>query len=128
MTNDHPERYTDGVMPLEKLQKPGFVYIAYRRNNIGDFSIFKSAIEASIKDGQNLQDIIIDLTKYPVLTDGEAGLLTKAIQRLQGTSRHIRIIAGNRVKEKLESINAQAIKTAVIYPSHEQFLEAFNKI
>lgn len=57
-------------MPLEKIEKPGFVYIAYRRKDHNDFDAFKTTLEASIKQDLTIENIVIDLTRDKMLTDG----------------------------------------------------------
>lgn len=114
-------------MPLEKIEKPGFVYIAYRRNNIKDFSIFKTALETSLKQDQNLHDIIIDLTRDKMLTEGEIALIATVIKKIQGTARNLRIIACEEIRQKLESTNLLKIQNITAYTNHEALLEDMNK-
>jgi anti-anti-sigma regulatory factor len=114
-------------MPLEKLDKTGFVYIAYRREHMKDFEQFKFALEETLKQDKTIRDIIIDLTKDKMLTEGEVALIAKVIQKLQGTSRRLRIIANPEIAAKLESTNLLKIKNIFAYTHHELLLADLNK-
>ncbi|MDD5673387.1 MAG: hypothetical protein PHC61_04435 [Chitinivibrionales bacterium] len=114
-------------MSLEKIDNPGFVYIAYRRKDHTDFDVFKSTLDASIKQDQAIQNIVIDLTRDKMLTEGEIALIAKAIQRLQGTSRCLRIVACKEIARKLESTNLLIMKNIIAYLNHESLLQDLNK-
>lgn len=114
-------------MPLEKIEKPGFVYIAYRRKDHNDFDAFKTTLEALKKQDLTIENIVIDLTRDKMLTEGEIALIAKTIQKLQGTSCSLRIIASAEIAEKLESTNLLKIKNIFVYTNHEALLEDLNK-
>ena len=114
-------------MPLEKLQKSGFVYIVYRRDHPKDFDVFRDTLEDSVKQGQELHDIVIDLTKDKMLTEGEVGLIARALKKLQGTSRVLRIITSLEITQKLETTNLLKVPNIYAYTCHEALLAAMNK-
>ena len=113
-------------MPLDKIEKPGFVYIAYRRKNNNDFDAFKTTLETLIKQDLTIENIVIDLTRDKMLVEGEIALIAKTLQRLQGTSCNLRIIAGGEIAEKLESTNLLRINNIFAYTNHKALLEDLN--
>jgi hypothetical protein len=113
-------------MPLEKLEKRGFVYIAYRRDHIKDFDKFRGALKEALKADKNMHDIVVDLTRDIMLTEGEVALLAAIIKELQGTTRHLRIIANEAIDKKLASTNLLKIENIIVYINHEQLLKDLN--
>jgi MFS superfamily sulfate permease-like transporter len=112
-------------MPISKLEKPNFIYIAYRRGGFKDFTDFRATLEEAIRQTSGLRDIIIDLTKDDYLTDGEVTLITDVAKRLQSSSHQVRIVATGAVKRRLTSSGGMSdIKNATVYENHEALRES----
>ena len=91
-------------MPVREIEKPDFIYLAYRKRGFAEFIEFKDSIESAIKKGKE-RDIIVDLSQDYMITEEEIELLAKVIGNFHGTSRHLRVIANNSTKQKLETMN-----------------------
>jgi hypothetical protein len=111
-------------MPVRKIEKPDFIYLAYRRRSFAEFIELKNAIESAMKEAKE-RDIIIDLSQDYMITEEEMELLMKVLSQFRGTSRHLKIIANNSTKQKLETMNA--FKTGNIF-IYENPLLAFNSL
>jgi hypothetical protein len=111
-------------MPVRKIEKPDFIYLAYRRSGLAEFIDLKNAIESAMKEAKE-RDIIIDLSQDYMIAEEEMELLMKVLRQISGTSRHLKIIANNSTKQKLETMNV--FKTGNIF-IYENPLLAFNSL
>jgi uncharacterized protein YkvS len=101
-------------MPVREIEKPDFFYLAYRKRGFAEFIEFKDSIESAIQKDKE-RDIIVDLSQDYMITEEEIELLAKVIGNFHGTSRHLRIIANNSTKQKLETMNLFRTGNIFIY-------------
>ncbi len=114
-------------MPLTRLEKTGFVYVAYRRNLVDDFLQFQKTMDDEAKDRASPRDIVLDLTKDDSLTEGELGIIAKVVKRFGGTKRKLRIIANHPIMQKIKLSNLHTVDSVLTYDSHAALLAAINR-
>lgn len=114
-------------MPLQKLEKPGFIYIAYRRDGARDFLELKNVLEKSCLHDPSLRDIIIDLTKHASLTHGEISLLMNFLKDLQGDKRRLMIITNSHIKRKFVDANIHILKNVNVFDNHADFFASLKE-
>lgn len=92
-------------MPTQSLEKSGYIYIVYRRNEFRDFLEFRGTIEAIFRKINEEKNIIIDFSIVGTLSEWEISVLANIVKRFQGTNRWLKIIADETQKNKIESTN-----------------------
>ncbi len=80
-------------MPTQYLEKPGYIYIVYRRNDFRDALQFRETVGLLIQRNRWEKDIIIDFSATASLTGCELSALTTIAKRFHGTSCRLKVIA-----------------------------------
>jgi hypothetical protein len=111
-------------MPLLRIEKPGFLYLAYRMKSFADFVEFKKILEMSVKETKD-RDLVVDLSKNYLITEEEVEELWNVLKRFYATGGYLRIIAHKSIKKKLEAMNIPALESIILY---ENCLLAFNAL
>ena len=113
-------------MPVKSIKKKGFAYIAYCRVNDKDYLDFKTELLSKAKE--NLDDIVVDVTKSGALNEAEIWVLIRVLQIFHGTKRTLRLIMSKSIYMKLEHTNFFKANNFVVYKSHKDFLADVNKV
>ncbi len=109
-------------MPVKSLEKPGFEYVAYRRESPKDYMDFKTELFRYAKDKKDSRDIVVDATKADVLNEAEIELLLRVLRELRGTKRTLRLIMSKPIFRKLESSNLFHAPNVAGYDNHKDFM------
>ena len=111
-------------MPIKKLEKEDFVYLAFRRDGAGDRYEFRRELDSLVQCDD--RDIIVDLTAETSVTESGVALLAGVVKQLQGTSRSLRIIAPRAIYKRLENHNLGKAGNVSLYNDHAELLERLN--
>jgi hypothetical protein len=114
-------------MPLKKLEKPGFYYIAYCRRDIDDFVEFKMTLDGLSKKDTLDRDIIVDLTKDENITDGEFTVLGNVLKKFRTSRRFLRIVLNDTIKPKFDSADIFKTGNVELYSNHMMLFEALSR-
>lgn len=104
-----------------------FSYIAYRREGYKDAENFRRQLESELAEPASMKDIVVDFTGFKVLSSSEIGALVRVLNRLQGTTRSLRIVVTPSIGKTLESTNLARLPNLVIYPDQEAFLASVQR-
>ncbi len=114
-------------MPLKILKKPGFYYVAYNRKEIENFVEFRTMLETLSKPDTRDRDIIVDLTKGTLITDGEFAVLANVVKRFRDTKRTLRIVASDGTKARFDATNLFKAGNVEIHFHHISLFESLNR-
>jgi hypothetical protein len=112
-------------MPIKKLEKASFVYMAYSRKTPDDFLAFRKELVSCATISKN-KDIVLDLTDDDTIGDGEVLLLTNIANSFSGTQRKIWVLAPKAVQQKLENQHLFKTGNAAGYENRDDLLKNLN--
>jgi anti-anti-sigma regulatory factor len=113
-------------MPIKKLIKDQFVYIAFRKGDISEMNEFKRELAHVLK--QDERDIVIDLSQETKISEAEVALLAGIIRQLQGSPRTLRIITTFASYTRLANHNLDKAENIQLYKNHDQLLQGLNQV
>jgi hypothetical protein len=111
-------------MPVRKITKENFTYIAFRRSHPGDTGVFKREMENIVSTCTS--DIIVDLSREPLVTDGEMAVLVRAAKALQETNRTLRVMVAPANSKRLEAKRLHNEGNIAFYNDYSALLKVMN--
>ena len=113
-------------MPLQKLEKNTFVYLAYCRKSPDDFTQFRKEIVSCITSDKHRRDVVIDMLEEQSIGNNEVLLLSNVIRGLLDVKRHIHIVAQAGMKQKLDDAHLFENGIAIFYSNHDELIKVLN--
>lgn len=112
-------------MPIKKLVKENFIYLAFRRGNASDLNDFRKELDKLVQSAE--RDIVVDLTKETAITEREIAMLAIAVKKLHGTPHRLRIIAAPVIYKRFENHNLGKADNVALYENHDALLAELNR-
>jgi hypothetical protein len=113
-------------MSIKTLTKDRFTFIAYKRENFGDYVELKKTVDG-LTSQEHTSDIAIDFTPCISILENEMAIIASTIKKLLPTKRCLHLITKEADLKKLRQNHIMSFENVKVYENHSEFLNDVNR-